>query len=118
GIQVPNPVDFQRSNWSGDPFSLGCFSNIPVGATGADYDVMALPVPYAANQPASANRLFFAGEATHRQHPISVWGAYESGQREAKPDHPSVATQATKSTRAAPLPGAAGRPLLAGDHLR
>jgi len=44
---------------------------------------MAQPVPYAANLPASANRLFFAGEATHRRHPESVWGADESGQREA-----------------------------------
>lgn len=83
GIQVPDPVDFQRSRWGTDPFSLGSFSHIPVGSSGADYDLMALPVPYAANLPASANRLLFAGEATHRQHPESVWGAYESGMREA-----------------------------------
>ena len=83
GIQVPDPVDFQRSRWSADPFALGCGSFIPLGATGADYDLMALPVPYAANLPASANRLFFAGEGTDRARAFSVWGAYESGQREA-----------------------------------
>jgi hypothetical protein len=31
-----------------------------------------------------AARLFFAGEATHRRHPASVWGASESGLREAR----------------------------------
>lgn len=83
GIQVPDPVDFQRSRWTADPFALGCGSYIPVGATGADSDVLALPVPYAANLPASANRLFFAGEATDRPRTFSVWGAYDSGRREA-----------------------------------
>src|SRR5438876_2486517 len=83
GVQVPEPVGFQRSNWTADPFSFGSYSHIPVGSSGVDYDLMAQPVAYAANLPAAANRLFFAGEATHRQHPESVWGAYESGMREA-----------------------------------
>src|SRR5262249_13587160 len=63
GVQVPDPIDFQRSRWGTDPFSLGSFSHIPAGSSGADYDLMALPVPYAANLPAASNRLFFAGEA-------------------------------------------------------
>jgi len=81
--QIPNPIDFQRSRWASDPFANGVYPHLPLGATPADYDVMSLPVPYAANLPPTGNRLFFAGDATHRQHPCSVWGAYESGLREA-----------------------------------
>ena len=81
--QIPNPVDFQRSRWAADPFALGAYPHVPPGATPADLDVMAQPVPYAANLPGTANRLFFAGDGTHRQHPSSVWGAYETGRREA-----------------------------------
>ncbi len=82
-ITVPNPVDFQRSRWLSDPFAVGAYPHIPVGATPADYDTMGLPVPYAANLPASANRLFFAGDGTTSALPANAWGAYESGQREA-----------------------------------
>jgi monoamine oxidase len=81
---VPNPVDFQRTRWGQDPFALGCYPYKPVGSTSADYDFMSLPVPYAPNLPASANRLFFAGDATFRDHPTSAWGAYSSGLREAQ----------------------------------
>lgn len=81
--QIPDPIDFQRSNWGAEPFSRGCYPHVPVGGTNADYDVLSLPVPYAPNLPPAANRLFFAGDATHRDHVGSVWGAYLSGQREA-----------------------------------
>lgn len=83
-IQVPNPVDFQRTRWGADPFALGSYPHLPPGASGLDYDILAQPVTYAANLPASANRLFFAGDSTHRAHVGSVWGAYESGIREAQ----------------------------------
>lgn len=81
--QIPNPVDFQRSRWLNDPFARGAYPHIPPGGSPADWDLMATPVPYAAGLPASANRLFFAGDGTHPQHPFSVWGAYETGKREA-----------------------------------
>jgi monoamine oxidase len=83
-IQVPEPTGFQRSHWTTDPFTRGSWGHIPVGATGVEYDIMALPVPYlGAPTSLASNRVFFAGETTHRLHPSSVWGAYESGMREA-----------------------------------
>jgi monoamine oxidase len=83
GVRVPDPVDFQRSRWMSDPFARGAYSNIPLGSSGIDYDLMALPVTYVPNLPATANRLFFAGEGTDRLHPATALGAYNSGKREA-----------------------------------
>lgn len=45
---------------------------------------MARPVSFAPNLQSSANRLFFAGHTTHGDHPTSVWGACETGFREAQ----------------------------------
>jgi hypothetical protein len=47
---------------------------VAVGATGEDYHRLALPVN---------NKLFFAGEATIREHPATAAGAYLSGLRVA-----------------------------------
>jgi monoamine oxidase len=54
---------------------LGAYAYVPLGATPQDFDALAEPV---------ANRLFFAGEATHRQYPATVHGAFLSGVREAE----------------------------------
>lgn len=83
GQNIPNPVDFQRSRWGADPFVQGPLSHVPPGSSPADYDVLAEPVPYAPNLGPSANRLYFAGEATNRTRPNNVWGVFESGMREA-----------------------------------
>ncbi|HTI68328.1 MAG TPA: FAD-dependent oxidoreductase [Candidatus Limnocylindria bacterium] len=74
GPSIPDPVDWIRSTWGSDPFCRGSYSYVPVGATPADYDLMAQPV---------GQRLLFAGEATSRLYPSSVHGAYLSGKREA-----------------------------------
>jgi lysine-specific histone demethylase 1 len=55
-------------------FSRGAYSYVPVGGSGEDYDLMARNV---------GGRVFFAGEATNRKHPVTVAGAYLSGVREA-----------------------------------
>jgi lysine-specific histone demethylase 1 len=81
-VRIPDPIDFQRSSWGTNPYAFGCYSHIPPGASGVDYDIMSLPVPFAIPS-TRQQRLFFAGEATHRAHCSSVWGAYESGCREA-----------------------------------
>ncbi len=75
GNNIPNPSAIFRTKWAEDPYSFGSYSYIPVGASGQDYDMMAEPV---------ANKLFFAGEATHRQFPGQTHGAYLSGMREAE----------------------------------
>ena len=62
------------TNWGLDPFSRGAYSYVAVGATGEDYDILGRPV---------ANCLFFAGEATCKEHPDTVGGAMMSGLREA-----------------------------------
>jgi len=70
----PDPVDTRVTAWSADPFSLGAYSNIPLGASLDDFDALAQPV---------GPRLFFAGEATSRHHHATVHGALLSGERAA-----------------------------------
>ncbi len=74
GKNIPAPERYFLTRWGHDPYSFGSYSYLPVGATGDDRDVL--------SQPESDN-LFFAGEATHRQFPATVHGAYLSGLREA-----------------------------------
>ncbi|XP_058098763.1 lysine-specific histone demethylase 1 homolog 3 [Magnolia sinica] len=71
---VPNPIASVVTNWGKDPFSRGAYSYVAVGASGEDYDILARPVE---------NCLFFAGEATCKEHPDTVGGAMMSGLREA-----------------------------------
>ncbi|XP_062201491.1 lysine-specific histone demethylase 1 homolog 3-like [Phragmites australis] len=71
---VPDPVASVVTNWGLDPFSRGAYSYVAVGASGRDYDILGRPV---------ANYLFFAGEATCKEHPDTVGGAILSGLREA-----------------------------------
>jgi monoamine oxidase len=72
--QAPKPARTLRTNWTLDPFALGAYSHVPVGATPADFDALAEPV---------GTRLLFAGEATCRQHWACAHGAHVSGLREA-----------------------------------
>ena len=55
GFVLPRPVAIRRSDWTRDPYALGCYAHIPVGAKANDFATLAAPV---------ADRLFFAGEAT------------------------------------------------------
>ncbi len=75
GKNIPNPTDYIITRWGQDPFTYGSYSYIPVGASGADYDVLAQSVQ---------NKLYFAGEATIKEFPGTVHGAYWSGIREAE----------------------------------
>ncbi len=72
--EVPIPVKSIVTHWGTDPFSKGTYSFIGVGSTGDDYDALAKPID---------NRIFFAGEATIREHPATAAGAYLSGLRTA-----------------------------------
>ncbi|CBI20361.3 unnamed protein product, partial [Vitis vinifera] len=74
GINVPNPIQTICTRWGSDPLSYGSYSHVRVRSSGSDYDILAESV---------AGRLFFAGEATNRQYPASMHGAFLSGLREA-----------------------------------
>ena len=71
---VPEPCASAVTNWGGDCYSRGAYSYVALGASGEDYDILARPVE---------NCLFFAGEATCKEHPDTVGGAMMSGLREA-----------------------------------
>ena len=75
GINVPEPIQTVCTRWGSVPFSLGSYSNVAVGASGDDYDILAESV--------GDGRLFFAGEATTRRYPATMHGAFLSGLREA-----------------------------------
>lgn len=75
GISVPNPVQTVCTRWGSDYLCYGSYSNVAVGASGDDYDILAESV--------GDGRLFFAGEATIRRYPATMHGAYMSGLREA-----------------------------------
>ena len=64
------PAGYIRTNWSRDPFSLGSYSYVAKGARRRDHVALGAPV---------ADRLFFAGEATHPDYNGTVHAAYESG---------------------------------------
>jgi monoamine oxidase len=75
GVEVPEPIGFLMTRWSEDLYTQGSYSYIPVGASGKDYDVIGEPL---------ADKVFFAGEATHKHFPGTTHGAYLSGIREAE----------------------------------
>ncbi|WP_234488496.1 FAD-dependent oxidoreductase [Oxynema sp. CENA135] len=75
GPAVPEPENARVTRWSRDRFSWGSYSQIPVGGTIEDRDRLADAV---------GSRLFFAGEATSRDYPGTVHGAYLSGLRAAR----------------------------------
>eukprot|EP00698_Gefionella_okellyi_P018834 TRINITY_DN5693_c0_g1_i2.p1 TRINITY_DN5693_c0_g1~~TRINITY_DN5693_c0_g1_i2.p1 ORF type:complete len:851 (+),score=182.56 TRINITY_DN5693_c0_g1_i2:197-2554(+) len=72
---IPPPTKALITRWRADPWARGSYSYVSVGATGDDYDTMARPI---------GERLFFAGEATIKQFPATVHGAFLSGLREAE----------------------------------
>lgn len=70
GAGIPAPEAVHISRWLSDPFARGAYSSLAPGATPDDRAALAAPV---------GGRLFFAGEATHRDFPATVHGAYLSG---------------------------------------
>ncbi|XP_068668134.1 lysine-specific histone demethylase 1 homolog 2 isoform X2 [Aristolochia californica] len=75
GIDVPNPIQTICTRWGSDSHCFGSYSHVGVGSSGEDYDILAESV--------GDGRLLFAGEATNRQYPASMHGAFLSGLREA-----------------------------------
>ncbi|XP_015581227.1 lysine-specific histone demethylase 1 homolog 1 isoform X2 [Ricinus communis] len=75
GIAVPDPVQAVCTRWGKDCFTYGSYSYVAVGSSGDDYDILAESV--------GDGRVFFAGEATNKQYPATMHGAFLSGMREA-----------------------------------
>jgi polyamine oxidase len=75
GDGLPAPVDAAVSHWGIDPFTRGAYSYIALGASPADFDVLAEP---------EGGRVLFAGEHTNGARYGYADGALDSGVREAK----------------------------------
>ncbi|MGQ9407519.1 flavin monoamine oxidase family protein [Mycolicibacterium gilvum] len=73
-LRAPTPSGVIVTRWAQDPFARGSYSFLAVGSSPDDQDALAAPV---------ADRVAFAGEATHRDFFATVHGAYLSGLREA-----------------------------------
>ncbi len=71
---VPDPVAMIRTSWSEDPWALGSYSYMAVGADPDMRTTLAAPL---------GGRCFFAGEATSSEAPATVHGARSSGRRVA-----------------------------------
>ncbi|MCU0268117.1 MAG: FAD-dependent oxidoreductase [Acidimicrobiales bacterium] len=72
---LPDPTSWAVTRWASDPWSLGSYSYLRVGADPEDRRTLAAPV---------ADTLFFAGEATASSNPGTVHGAVSSGRRAAE----------------------------------
>ncbi len=70
GVEIPEPDNFIVTRWGKDPLAFGSYSHVPPFASGEDYDSLFEPVD---------DVLYFAGEATNREYPATVHGAYLSG---------------------------------------
>ena len=70
GNSISEPESYLITRWGKDPLAFGSYSHIPPFASGDDYDALFEPVD---------DVLYFAGEATNREHPATVHGAYLSG---------------------------------------
>ena len=64
-----------RSNWSSDPYSLGAYSYIPLGASASDMQTLASPI---------AQNVLLAGEHTYPAYYGTVQAAWLSGKRAAE----------------------------------
>ena len=71
---VPDPEETLVTDWTADPWSLGSYSYIPIGAGPEDMSVLAEPV---------SERLVLAGEATVPESYGTVHAAFGSGLRAA-----------------------------------
>jgi monoamine oxidase len=75
GQNIPRPIDHQITRWASDPFALGSYSYHALGSTPTMRNALASPL---------RQRLYFAGEATHKEYYGTAHGAYLSGVRAAR----------------------------------
>jgi monoamine oxidase len=70
GPDIPEPTGHLVTRWASDPYAYGSYSHLRPGTSGKTRGDLAESVD---------DRLFFAGEATSRDYPATVHGAYLSG---------------------------------------
>jgi predicted NAD/FAD-dependent oxidoreductase len=73
GQDAPDPTDVITTYWDSDPYARGSYSYPGIGADEVHYDDLARPY----------GNIHFAGEATCKNYPATIHGAYLSGIREA-----------------------------------
>ncbi|GFZ18307.1 LSD1-like 1 [Actinidia rufa] len=74
-VAVPNPIQAVCTCSGQDQFTYGSYSYVAIGASGDDYGILSESI--------GDGRVFFAGEATNKQYPATMHGAFLSGMREA-----------------------------------
>ena len=75
GEGIPEPIDYQMTQWGKDPFALGSYSFNALGSTPNMRTMLAESLE---------NKVFFAGEATESDYFGTAHGAYLSGLRAAR----------------------------------
>ena len=76
--RIPDPLESIVTRWGKEPFSKMAYSYVAKDGNGEDYTTLSEDVE---------KKVYFAGEATNRQFPQTVTGAYLSGVREAYKVH-------------------------------
>jgi monoamine oxidase len=74
GDQAQDPLSVEITGWARDPYSCGAYMYLPPGISGDALNTLAAPID---------NRLFFAGEHTHRIYWATMQSGYHSGLRAA-----------------------------------
>ena len=70
GNGIPQPIKSQVTGWTSDPFTLGAYTHVTIGASLSQCETLSEPI---------ADRIFFAGEHTSARYPGTTHGAYLSG---------------------------------------
>lgn len=74
GVGIPHPVALRRTQWGSDVYTGGAYTFVANGTSSSNFDSLAKSLE---------NKVFFAGEHTHRTYRGTTHGAYLSGLREA-----------------------------------
>ena len=75
GDEIPQPTHASITRWQDDPYALGSYAYMTLGATTADHDDLATPI---------GGVVHLAGEATWTDDPATVTAAMLSGHRAAE----------------------------------
>ena len=72
-----NPVNYKRSTWASDPYSMGSLPFQKVGSSSEDYKAYQ-------EAESTGNKIYFAGDGTTEDYGASVQSAYLTGVKVAQ----------------------------------